>query len=194
MKPKFTFERKASATYIVHNSVEEHIVTIPDQVIKNRKSFDDKPFPAIFRTEGGDKEHIVWLDGSASNMHSNRGLVPIVRDWRLRVNYEVRTRLVDDLLAAGYEISLSERGVEDYVGRKGGREKLLSMLDDVDEIDLYVYQVGKREPIAWIYIINWNSGADIIGDCTENMSKTTNRVCKWSEKKYGTNPRLRLPS
>lgn len=194
MNPEFTFERKASAKYIAHTSKEEQIVTIPDQVIQNQKAFDNKPFPAIFHTHGGDKEHIVWLDGSPYDIRSNRRLVPIVKDWRLRVNYEVRARLVDDLLAAGYEISLSDQGVEDYVSRKGGREKLLSMLDDVDEIDMYVYQVGKREHIAWIYIINWNSGADVIGDCTENMSKITNRVCKWAEKKFGTNPRLRLPS
>lgn len=194
MNPEFTFERKALAKYIAHTSKEEHIVTIPDQVIQDQKAFNNKPFPAIFHTYGGDKEHIVWLDGSASDIRSNCRLVPIVKDWRLRVNYEVRARLVDDLLAAGYEISLSERGVEDYVSRKGGREKLLSMLDDVDEIDMYVYQVGRREPVAWIYIVNWNSGADVIGDCTENMSKITNRVCKWAEKKFGTNPRLRLPS
>ncbi|MBR1179968.1 hypothetical protein JQ617_38790 [Bradyrhizobium sp. KB893862 SZCCT0404] len=194
MDPEFTFERKALAKYIAHTSKEEQIVTIPDQVIQNQKAFDNKPFPAIFRTDGGDKEQIVWLDGSAYDLRSNRRLVPIVKDWRQRVNYEVRARLVDDLLAAGYEISLSDRGVEDYVSRKGGREKLLSMLDDVDEIDMYVYQVGKREHIAWIYIINWNSGAEVIGDCTENMSKITNRVCKWAEKKFGSNPRLRLPS
>ncbi|MDA9442969.1 hypothetical protein XH98_28515 [Bradyrhizobium sp. CCBAU 51745] len=194
MNPEFTFERKAPAKYIAHTSQDEQIVTIPDQVIQNQKAFDNKPFPAIFRTPGGDKEHIVWLDGSAYDIHSNRSLVPVVKDWRQRVNYEVRERLVDDLLAAGYEISLSDPGIEDYVSRKGGREKLLSMLDDVDEIDMYVYQVGKREHFAWIYIINWNSGADVIGDCTENMSKITNRVCKWAEKKFGTNPRLRLPS
>ncbi|MET4482648.1 hypothetical protein [Bradyrhizobium sp. F1.13.3] len=194
MKPEFTFERKAPAKYIAHTSKEEQIVTIPDQVAQNQKAFDNKPFPAIFSTHGGDKEHIVWLDASAYDIRSNCRLVPIVKDWRLRVNYEVRARLVDDLLAAGYEISLSDRGVEDYVSRKGGREKLLSMLDDVDEIDMYVYQVGKCERIAWIYIVNWNSGAEVIGDCTENMSKITNRVCKWAEKKYGTNPRLRLPS
>ncbi|MDB5620424.1 hypothetical protein [Tardiphaga sp.] len=194
MKQGFTFEYKAPARYIAHNSKEEHVVIIPDQVIKNQKAFDNKPFPAIFRTHGGDKEHVVWLDGSAYDIRGNGKPVPVVKDWRLRVNCEVRARLVDDLLAAGYEISLSDSGVEDYVSRKGGREKLLSMLDDVDEIDMYVHQVGKREHIAWIYIINWNSGADVIGDCTENVSKITNRVCNWAEKKYGSNPRLRLPS
>lgn len=194
MNPEFTFERKAPAKYIAHTSKEEQIVTIPDQVIRNQKAFDNKLFPAIFRTHRGDKEQIVWLDGSAYDIRSNRRLVPIVKDWRLRVNYEVRARLVDDLLAAGYEISLSDRGVEDYVSRKCGREKLLSMLDDVDEVDMYIHQVGKREHIAWIYITNWNSGAEVIGDCTENMSKITNRVRKWAEKKFGTNPRLRLPS
>lgn len=83
MNPEFTFERKAPAKYIAHTSKDELIVTIPDQVIENQKAFDNKPFPAIFRTHGGDKEHIVWLDGSADDIRSNRRLVPIVKDWRL---------------------------------------------------------------------------------------------------------------
>lgn len=90
---------------------------------------------------------------------------------RQGVERAIVSRIVDDLLARGYALSVDYGdGDPDYeVARSRDRSAVLGALFACDEERLFVHREGQERPFAWIFLVYGNDGWDVVSDYTTNL-------------------------
>lgn len=104
--------------------------------------------------------------------------------FRRLIELALVRRLVGDLLAAGYTITVDD-GDDRPVKKSTDVEAIVDAVFAVDECYLYVHD-SKPKAFAWVRLILGNTGWDSINDHTVNLEevlKGTNhyadQLCEW---------------
>ena len=98
-----------------------------------------------------------------------------------KIEREIVGKLVDDVLAAGFRISVSlERGYDTEEMLKGSRdkEKIMEEAFAGDDCHIFVHEAegeileeGRIVSKGWVYIVLGNDGYDVISDYSVNLEE-----------------------
>lgn len=176
--PEFTFTRMYAATFLSElkgdtkgKHTERTKVIIPDQVYADRKAFEGKRIPALYLRWGQEAfMRGAWLDSSAGDL--------VLRSWVDRLNTEIVTRLVGDLLAAGYLLSVDNGGARLAVRLSRNMDRVMKVLLLTEDDTLYAEKPGVSGCVRLIYC---NSGFDVLADYTTDLEPVLGPVSKWAE-------------
>lgn len=102
---------------------------------------------------------------------------------RVAVERRIVKRMVADLLAAGFELSVMDGEVEHK--RTNDPAKLHKDLMETDEDYLFVYKVGEKQRFGHVYFVYGNDGWDVISDHTVNLEQWINPVQEWADSAFG---------
>lgn len=109
---------------------------------------------------------------------------------RLRLERSVVRRLVDDVLAAGYSISVDDGG--DALALRASRDAatIVAAATAVDEARLYVISPDRRQRIGGIFLVFGNSPWEPICDYTaspeiERLLRGANALAEAIEQRHG---------
>jgi hypothetical protein len=176
--PEFSFVNMYAATFLSElkgdtkgRYTEKTKVIIPDQVFADRKAFEGKRIPGLYLRYGEEAfMRGAWLDSSAGDF--------VVRSWVDRLNTEIVTRLVSDLLAASYLLSVDNGGVRPAVKLSRDMDRVMKALMLTQEDTLYAEKPGIS---GWVKLIYCNAGWDVLADYTTNLEPVLGPINKWAE-------------
>jgi hypothetical protein len=101
-------------------------------------------------------------------MYSSANNTPEIRR-RQEIEKRIVTKVVDDLLAAGYALNVDDGGEDPFVFDHPltSREQILGALINTDEDYLYAFK-GKDQ-VGWVRFVYGNDGWDVICDYIVNL-------------------------
>jgi hypothetical protein len=91
----------------------------------------------------------------------------------------IMRQAIKDLLAAGYEITVSLEGEEPEIKRSRDAEAIFKAMCAGDEDWLTVFNPGAKWAFGWVRFIYGNDGWDVLADYTTNLEevlRTTNAL------------------
>ena len=94
-------------------------------------------------------------------MHSITHCAPAIRA-RIRVERRIVRRVVTDLIAAGYELSVDDGGYHHFKNGTTDAKTLYRILNETDDDTLYARKPGGRW--AFVTFVYGNDGWDVISD------------------------------
>ena len=97
---------------------------------------------------------------------------------RRLVEKEIASALIDEALAAGYDISVFEG--EYALKHSINREEILASMFSVDDEHLVMYKDGKK--IGWVWFVYGNGGWDVISDYSTSLEPIMGGAVKVSQK------------
>lgn len=98
---------------------------------------------------------------------------------RIEVEMTVARRVIKDLLAAGYVISVHD-SEEVTLKRSMDAEAILKAMFTTDEDTLLAYKDGEKN--SFVQFIYGNSGWDVISDYGVSLEPIMAPILKWAEK------------
>lgn len=88
---------------------------------------------------------------------------------RRLVEREISTAIIDELLKAGFRISVDNG--DEQSAPFSSKETILKHMFFTDEDRLYVYKPRQATAFAWAYLVYGNDGPDVLSDYTVNLEK-----------------------
>jgi hypothetical protein len=87
---------------------------------------------------------------------------------RQSIERQIIERLVQDALAAGFQITVDDGGDEPSLKRSTDPDAIMAAVMLTDEDRLYYSQPG--QPIqGWVFLVYGNGGWDVVTDYTTNL-------------------------
>lgn len=103
---------------------------------------------------------------------------------RMMVEREIVTMIIDDALAAGYEIAV-DNGGDGFEYRGTDKARITDHTFAADDARLYLFRPGEKKSVGWVYCVYGNDGWDVISDYTTNLEKLLEGAFTVSKKYEG---------
>lgn len=108
---------------------------------------------------------------------------------RQDIEHQIISKLVTDILDAGYAISVDDGGEEPAITKSTNHENIMASLMNTDKDQIIVHQQDGRL-IGFVYLVYGNDGWDVINDYSTTLEdlgllKGAEALADELEEKYG---------
>lgn len=109
-------------------------------------------------------------------------------EMRRSIEQRIIIKAVQDILAAGYLITVCDGGEENPVEKSSDFHEVMAALMNTDTDELLLFKPNEWQQKGWIQLIYGNDGWDVIANHTVNIEpvlKGANELADMIERKMG---------
>lgn len=109
---------------------------------------------------------------------------------RQDIERQIISKLVTDILDAGYAISVDDGGEEPAITKSTNHENIMAAVMLTDEDQIVVHQQYGRRIVGFVFLVYGNDGWDVINDYSTTLEdlgilKGAEALADELEEKYG---------